>query len=166
LNHTLYARWRGAEAEITLEPDGGTLNSNTIKVYYGSKFSNQLPTPTKVSYIFTGWYTALIGGEKVTTKSIFTENSPTTLYARWTEKTVKVIFVSFNGESYDKDVSNGTTFGELPEPEKQNYIFGGWYKFKDYTKHGASPITADSIVNEVGQIKLFARWYIDNGTVE
>ncbi|MDF2907058.1 MAG: internalin-like protein [Herbinix sp.] len=165
LDHTLYARWRGEETEITLEADGGSLSSKTIKAYYGSKFSNQLPTPTKTSFIFTGWYTSLIGGEKITVKSIFTENSPTTLYAHWTEKPVKVIFISFNGESYEQEVANGLAYGELPEPEKENYVFGGWYKFKDYTSHKAKPITADTIVDEVGQIKLFARWYFDSDTV-
>ncbi len=166
LNHTLYARWRGEQTEITLEPDGGTLKSNTVKVYFGTKFSNQLPTPVKEDSIFTGWYTALTGGEKVTVKSIFTEKSPTTLYARWTQKTVKVIFISFSGEPFEMEVYNGLPFGDLPEPEKENCIFGGWYKFRDYTSNSAQPITAETIVNEVGQIKLFARWYFDPGTTE
>jgi uncharacterized repeat protein (TIGR02543 family) len=161
LNHTLHARWRGEETEITLEPDEGILNSNTVKVYYGSKYYNQLPTPTKENYKFAGWYTADTGGDKITTKSIFSESSPTTLYARWTEKTVKVIFVAFNGEAYDKEVSNDVAYGELPEPEKENYTFDGWYKLKDYTNSNAEPITADTIVNEVGRIKLFARWHKD-----
>jgi uncharacterized repeat protein (TIGR02543 family) len=161
LNHTLFARWRGEETEITLETDEGILNSNTVKVYYGSKYYNQLPTPIKENYKFAGWYTADTGGDKITAKSIFTESSPTTLYARWTEKTVKVIFVAFNGEAYDKEVTNGIAYGDLPEPEKENYTFDGWYKLKDYTNNNAEPITADTIVNEVGRIKLFARWYPD-----
>ncbi len=164
LDHTLYARWRGEETEITLEPDEGLLAKNTVKVYYGSKFYHQLPVPTKENYIFSGWYSALTGGEKITAKSIFTEKSPTTLYARWTEKTVKVIFIPFNGETYEMEVKPGSEYGELPEPEKENCIFGGWYKLKDYTSNSAEPITADTIVKEVGQVKLFARWYIDRGT--
>lgn len=166
LDHTLFARWRGEETEITLESDGGTLVSNTVKVYFGSKYSNQLPLPTKTGYIFTGWYTALTGGEKITVKSIFTEKSPTVLYARWTEKKVRVIFIPFNGEAYEMEVSNGLAYGELPEPEKENHSFAGWYKYRDYTSDSAQPITAETIVNEVGQIKLFARWYIDTVTTE
>jgi uncharacterized repeat protein (TIGR02543 family) len=165
LDHTLYARWGGIETEITLETDGGALRSNTVKVYYGTKFYNQLPTPVKENYRFAGWYTALTGGERITTKTIFTEKSPTTLYARWTEKTVKVIFIAFNGEAYEMEVINGSTFGELPEPEKENYSFGGWYKYKDYTNRSAEPITADTIVKEVGQIKLYARWYLEGSTI-
>ncbi len=166
LNHTLYARWSGEETEIALEPEEGVLNKNIVKVYYGTKYYNQLPTPTKDNYKFAGWYTAATGGEKITTKSIFTESSPTTLYARWTEKTVKVIFVAFNKEAYDKEVSNGMTYGELPEPEKEGYIFDGWYKLKDYTDNNAEPITADTVVNEVGRIKLFARWSLNKATID
>lgn len=161
LNHTLHARWRGEETEITLEPDEGILSSTTVKVYYGTKYYNQLPTPIKENYKFAGWYSADTGGDKITAKSIYTESSPTILYARWTEKTVKVIFVAFNGEAYDKEVINGMAYGELPEPEKENYTFDGWYKYKDYTDYKAEPITADTIVNEVGRIKLFARWQLD-----
>lgn len=161
LNHTLYARWRGEETEITLDADEGILKSTTVKVYFGSKYLNQLPIPTKENYKFAGWYTSATGGEKITAKSIFTESSSTTLYARWTEKTVKVIFIAFNGEIYDKEVSNGLAYGELPEPEKENYTFDGWYKFKDYTNYKAEPITEDTIVKEVGKFKLFARWSIN-----
>lgn len=166
LNHTLYARWRGEETEITLDSDGGTLASDTVKVYYGSKYANQLPIPTKADSIFAGWYTEMTGGEKITSKSIFTEKSPTTLYAHWTDKLVKVKFIAFNGEFYEMEVKTGLPYGELPEPQKKNCIFGGWYKYMDYTSNSAEPITADSIVNEVGQIKLFARWYNDKGATD
>lgn len=160
LDHTLYARWRGEETEIALEPDGGTINNKTVKVYIGSKYFGQLPAPTKAGFIFNGWFTAATGGEKITVKNIFTVDSPKTLYAQWTTKTVKVIFVAFNGEAYEMEVSNGKEYGELPEPEKENCTFGGWYKLRDYTNYKADEIKADSIVNEVGQIKLFARWYV------
>ncbi|MCQ4808234.1 InlB B-repeat-containing protein, partial [Intestinimonas massiliensis] len=44
---------------------------------------SDLPTPTRSgSYSFDGWYTAVSGGEKVTTSTVFTENS--TIYAHWT----------------------------------------------------------------------------------
>jgi uncharacterized repeat protein (TIGR02543 family) len=162
LNHTLYARWRGEETEITLEPEGGTVNNTTAKVYFGSKYFSQLPTPTKADFIFDGWYTLATGGEKITVKNIFTEDSPKTLYAQWTAKTVKVIFIAFNGETYEMEVTYGNEYGELPEPEKENYTFEGWYKLCDYTNYKADKISADSIVNEVGQIKLFARWYISS----
>ena len=161
LDHTLYARWLGEEKEITLEPEGGALSNNTVKVYFGTKFRNQLPTPTKPNYKFLGWYTAASDGDQISVKTIFDEKTPTTLYAHWAENSIKVIFIAFNGEAYEMEVSNGLAYGDLPEPERESYTFGGWYKYKDYTKHKAKAITSDTIVNEDGLIKLFARWYRD-----
>lgn len=40
-----------------------------------------LPTPTKVGYTFDGWYTAAVGGTKVS--SNYTPTSSITLYAHW-----------------------------------------------------------------------------------
>lgn len=193
--HTLYARWRGEQVEISLDPNGGTLDTNkkrqdtgvdtqtadtgtqttaggsqdtdgetqittTVKVYFGSKYLNQLPTPTRGSYVFDGWYTDASEGKKVTVNSIFNENSEKTLYAHWVERQVRVVLIAFNGERYEKYVSYGMTYGELPEPEKAGYTFGGWYKSRDYTNFKAAAITAETVVKEVGQIKLLARWYI------
>lgn len=194
LSHTLYARWRGEQNEITLDPNGGTLDSNkktqdtsggtqatdegsqdtdeesqgttTVKVYFGSKYLNQLPTPTRDSYVFDGWYTDASEGKKITVNSIFNEKSEKTLYAHWIQKQVRVVFIAFNGEKYEKHVSYGMAYGELPEPEKEGYTFGGWYKSRDYTNYKAEAVTADTVVKEVGQVKLLARWYIGDASSE
>ena len=41
-----------------------------------------LPTPTRSNHTFDGWFTAATGGEKVTTDTVFTQD--TTIYAHWT----------------------------------------------------------------------------------
>ncbi len=160
-DHTLYAQWRGNPVEIELNATGGNLNKEKIIVYYGSKYLGQLPTPTRASYQFDGWYTEETGGNRVTVKSIYDENGPKTLYAHWTEKPVKVIFIAFNGEVYERIVAYGREYGELPEPEKDGYTFGGWYKYGDYRDrdNGQKRITESTIVKEIAQIKLYARWY-------
>ena len=40
-----------------------------------------LPTPTRGSYEFSGWFTAACGGARVDTNTVFTDNS--TIYAQW-----------------------------------------------------------------------------------
>lgn len=168
-NHTLYAHWRGNPVEVELNAAGGKVSKTKIIVYYGSKYLGQLPIPTRASYQFDGWYTDETGGDKVTVKSIYDENGPEILYAHWTEQPVKVLFIAFNGEVYEKIVSYGMEFGELPEPEKEGYTFGGWYKYKDYRDYrdkGEKKITESSIVQEIAKVKLYARWYPvpDDGT--
>ncbi len=160
-DHTLYAQWRGNPVEVELDAGGGNISKKKIIVYYGSKFLGQLPTPTRASYQFNGWYTSETDGDKITVKSIYGENGPTTLYAHWTEQPVKAIFIAFNNQVYERIVSYGMEYGELPEPEKEGYTFGGWYKYQDYRvrDNGELRITESTIVKEIARIKLYARWY-------
>ena len=161
-DHTLYAQWRGSPVEVELDAAGGKVSKTKIVVYYGSKYLGQLPIPTRTSYRFDGWYTSEAGGDKVTIKSIYDENGPDTLYARWTEQPVKVIFIAFNGEVYERIAAYGMEYGELPKPVKEGYTFGGWYKYKDYRNNRDNrekEIKANTIVQEIAQVKLYARWY-------
>ena len=67
---------------ITFNANGGTVSpaSKTYTAYgkYGS-----LPTPTRSDYTFVGWFTASIGGTRVTESSVVPD-SAITLYAQWT----------------------------------------------------------------------------------
>lgn len=51
-----------------------------------------LPTPTKVGYTFDGWYTAAVGGTKVS--SNYTPTSSITLYAHWSVVTYTLSMTS------------------------------------------------------------------------
>ena len=73
---------------------GGSLNQSTytfgntnatLTANYNVN-SITLPTPTRLGWTNTGWYTSSIGGEKVgNANSTFTPNQNTTLYAQWTD---------------------------------------------------------------------------------
>ncbi len=155
--HTLYARWRGKEANITLNPNGGTIGTTTIVARYGTKLN--LPKATRTNYKFIGWFTQANGGDEITSKTIFDEKSKNTLYAHWEEKTLKIAFIAFNGdELLYKEVICGKVYGELPTPVKEGEKFVGWYTWKDYADLEAKPITATTIVTEKDPLKLFARW--------
>ncbi len=53
-----------------------------------------------------------------------------------------------------KPIYYGQTYGKLPEPTKENYIFDGWYTEKtDGTK-----ITENSVVNALVNQTLYAHW--------
>lgn len=69
--------------EIAFDADGGTIDTLTKTVYYGSKYG-ELPLPTKSFYLFNGWYTDATEGDKVTEDTIFDQNKNVTLYAHWT----------------------------------------------------------------------------------
>ena len=67
------------EYTITFDAAGGTVDPAS-GVTTGGKLTS-LPTPTRSSYTFAGWYTAAEGGDPVTTDTLFTGNG--TIYAHW-----------------------------------------------------------------------------------
>lgn len=85
-NHTLFARWRTA-VHYVFNTNGGTMKEKVRDVKPGNDI-DWLPTPTRSSYSFMGWYTnQKHGGKRITTST----NAPKTpqeitLYARWAPK--------------------------------------------------------------------------------
>ena len=70
---------------VTFDPNGGTLNEDekSKSVMPGDAYG-ALPTPTRDSHHFSGWYTAPVGGTKVDETTVVTELEDHTLYAHWT----------------------------------------------------------------------------------
>ena len=56
-------------------------NFSTTILKENDNLNNTLPTPTRENYTFLGWYTDPIEGEKISSKTIVTED--TTYYAHW-----------------------------------------------------------------------------------
>lgn len=157
-DHSLYAQWNGKEFDLTLDLNGGG-DSKKVSVRYGTKYLRELPVPIRKEYVFTGWYTKIKGGDKITASSIYRDKPPTKLYAQWKLKVLTITFVGFNGESYEMDVTCTKTFGTLPVPKREGYTFKGWYTWADYTDSEAKPIISTSLVTEKSPVLLFARWY-------
>ena len=65
---------------ITFDPNGGSVTP-IFDFTGGSGNLSSLPTPTRSSYTFNGWYTAASGGTKVDTNYVFADD--TTIYAQW-----------------------------------------------------------------------------------
>ena len=61
--------------------EGEYTNYSTTSLKEYDKLNNTLPTPTRDTYTFLGWYTDPIEGEKVSSETIATENN--TYYAHW-----------------------------------------------------------------------------------
>lgn len=65
---------------ITFDSNGGMTSATTITTGIDGRLPT-LPTATRNSFIFAGWYTSPTGGEQITTDTIF--SSDTTVYAHW-----------------------------------------------------------------------------------
>ena len=145
---------------ITFDPNGGVVNpTDAITNIYG-RLTN-LPTPTRSgSYRFDGWYTAAEGGTKITTDTVFSEN--TTVYAQWTYSgggggggtTRYTVKFETNGGSKitSRSVTRNTAMKEPTAPTKDGYTFDGWYSDKELTT------AYDFSARVTKSFTLYAKW--------
>lgn len=151
---------------ITFDPNGGSFSPSTPSTQVIEKGSDprNLPTPTRSGYIFKGWALDKIdpdsSGSHVT--GIATEESAwgfdkdTTLYALWEKERNKTFSVTLDDGSVCSliTVTNGGTYGSLPVPTKDGYMFDGWYT----QVSGGTEITSSTKVTLSGDQTLYAHW--------
>lgn len=95
-----YAKWNKEEPtkeyKITLNTNDGTMSFTIKFTENGGKLSN-LATLARKDYRFEGWFTESSGGEKITTETVFKQD--TMIYAHWT----------YVGDSGSKDDGSGSS---------------------------------------------------------
>lgn len=117
ITRTLYARF-DMYAVVTFDVNGGEalLEEESERRLLNGQAIGTLPTPTKKGSTFDGWYTQKDSGTKVTKDYIVTDSI--TLYAHWTEKTIKVVFypngADTDGTGYYYNWNYGTEY-DVPD---------------------------------------------------
>ena len=99
--------------DIVLNPndDSTELGSTTVECFdenNNRKTYGALPTLSRDGYTFDGWYTAFVGGEKITADSLvsYNYNQPKqTLYAHWTPNSI-----TFDGNGATSGVMNQVSY--------------------------------------------------------
>ena len=79
-NVTYYAHWRANNYTVSWNASGGSVSPASSTLTAGSKLGT-LPTPIRLGFKFTGWYTAASGGNQINENTIPTGN--VTYYAHW-----------------------------------------------------------------------------------
>lgn len=83
----LYAVWTLGNYTVTYDANGGTVGTSSAQVTNGGSVT--LPTPTRTSYVFDGWYTAASGGTKHgNAGATFTPSASSTVYAHWIQESL------------------------------------------------------------------------------
>lgn len=104
--------------------------TRTKGVLYDSSYG-ELPKVEREGYDFVGWFDAESGGDAVSSSTIMNSTSGSTIYAHWSIKsftlTLNANGGSLSGEN-SKVLQYGAEYGTLPTPEKDGYIFKGWFK--------------------------------------
>ena len=176
-NMTLYAQWKAREFNVTLDKQGGTGGTGSIKTTYGSAMPS-ITLPTKTGYNFDGYYDAQSGGTKYYNANGSSarnwDKAPDitiSLYARWTAATYTVTFDHQGGTSSltTKTVTYGSgmpTISSSQLPKKTAHSFDGYYDAaeggtKYYNANGSSARTW----NKTSSATLYAHWTLLSYTV-
>jgi len=155
---------KDGECTVNFNLDGGNINGDTssvqITVKKGTTIDN-LPNPQKANNTFGGWFTGLYGsGNEFRTTTVVTSNM--TVFAKWTYSGNDGRTVTFdmdggnidgNTASMTVTVQSGGTIAGLPNPQKANNTFGGW--FTDRNGDG-NAFTASTPV--ASNITVYAKW--------
>ena len=165
-NKEYWAKWEANTYTVTLNTNGGTINSGNVTGYtYG--VGATLPTAddmTYTGYTFKGWY----DNENLTGSPIAaigdTETGNKEYWAKWEANTYTVT-LNTNGGTINNGNVTEYTYGvgaTLPtDVTRTGYTFKGWYDNENLT---GSPVTAISNT-ETGNKEYWAKWEINQYTI-
>ena len=167
-NKAYWAKWEANAYTVTLNANGGTINSGNVTSYtYG--VDTTLPTAndmTYTGYTFKGWYdNEGLSGSPVTAISD-TETGNKAYWAKW-EANAYTVTLNANGGTINSGNVTSYTYGvgaKLPTAGDMTYTghtFKGWYDNENLT---GSPVTAIG-GTETGDKEYWAKWTINQYTI-
>ncbi len=143
---------------ISFDSNGGT-NVSAIE-YVGGELA--MPSdPTREDYLFGGWFEdngtweEEFDSSKV---SDYVEKENITLYAKWLKK-VNLVFLGVDEPI--SDIYLDSLDKKLPVPNKEGYVFVGWYLDNNTFQN---LYTTKTIVkeNEQNEVYLYPKWKVDD----
>ena len=167
-NKEYWAKWEANAYTVTLNTNGGTINSGNVTSYtYG--VGATLPTAGDMTYTghtFVGWYdNENLTGSPVTAIG-GTETGNKEYWAKW-EANAYTVTLNTNGGTINSGNVTSYTYGvgaTLPTAGDMTYTghtFVGWYDNENLT---GSPVTAIG-GTETGNKEYWAKWEINQYTI-
>ena len=157
---TLYAKWECINYDIIYVLNGGTNNAENPNTYTIESSVN-LSNPTRYGYNFDGWYA---DAEFSSSKSDIAIGSSgvQTFYAKWIAKTHTITF-NYDGADRNNEIESiivtfNEPIGTLPNPEKDDYTFAGWWR-------NNSLYDENTLFNIDDDIELTAFWRLTAETL-
>ena len=120
--------------------DTYTVKFNTVggssvesqKIVWGEKINNPA-SPTKEGYTFDGWYLDANYKTKVDEVNYVVEGD-VEFFAKWKINSYTITFATNGGEEIDPITKNFNSTIAIDDPEREGYIFSGWYLDAALTK--------------------------------
>ena len=152
-NKTFFAKFEAKQFNVTLNTDGGVLESELTSYVYG--VGAILPTISKPGHAFMGWYESSdFAGEEVTQIGA-SELGDKEYYAKWQVNSYNVT-LNANGGVLESELTS-YVYGVgavLPLPTKDGDTFAGWY---DNSGLAGDPVTEIG-ATDLGDKEYFAKW--------
>lgn len=151
---TLTATWGALPVTVSFAAGGGegTPPDPVPVVPYAEWYLPEADGLSKAHSAFAGW----TDGVGVYAAGALYDNVETamTFTATWTFVACRVTFDANGGEcpTVEKICDRGATFGDLPTASRDGFDFGGW------TNALGEAVTPTSIVPDVEETTLFAKW--------
>ena len=144
------AHWQANTYTITLDANGGLVDSTTVAVVYNQSFT--LPGPERKGYIFLGWYE---GNNKVASGT-WTRTSDLKLVAKWNVVEYDIVYELNGGLNSSLNPVKYTIGSKvvLASPTKTGYTFLGW----TYDGQKTPEIGTTIRVGTVGNKRFTANW--------
>ena len=134
---------------LTIEdPDYVETETPSGEYYYGTSIT--LTAKNKTGYIFTNW-----SNNSAENPTTFTLRNNTTIGPVYLSDGTIIVTLNPNGGNVESNtiyIEEDNPIGELPVPERENYMFQGWYISLD----SAIEISEDYIPD--GNIEIVAKW--------
>lgn len=149
--------------KLYLDPNGGKCSQNSVNVEYGKEIG-KLPVPEKRSgYKFLGWYCEELTEYNpivyfnvwIKENWVYKHKGDLTATAIW-DKLYTITFDA-NGGTCSKssmEVRSGVLLSNLPVPEREGYLFDGWY-------YNDKLISANDTIPEKKNVTFIAHWSPD-----
>lgn len=127
---TFWTKWKPDSYTVTLNTNGGTINSGNLTGYTHGVGAT-LPTDvTREHYTFAGWYDNAIGAGTPFTEISGDATSPKVFWAKWIPDTYNLTLKANGGTILSGNLTS-YTYGEVtPLPAdmyRLGYTFAGWY---------------------------------------
>jgi uncharacterized repeat protein (TIGR02543 family) len=142
---------------VTFDAQGGSVSPSNKTVTFGSTYGD-LPAPVRAGYTFGGWQ---LDGGAVTAATEVATAAAHTLSATWTANAYVVTFDVHGGDAVSpltKNVTFGSTYGDLPAPVRAGFTFGGW-------QLDGGGVTAGTTVTTAANHTLSATWIANAAVV-
>lgn len=92
----------GIDFTVIFNANGGTVSLGSKTITSGNTYGD-LPEPTRSGYTFDGWFTEVVGGDKINSDTIVALSEEHTLYAHWTAEGGIAYKVEYYQENIRRD---------------------------------------------------------------